>query len=42
VVDGYGRGYFAGSLPTVAQSMRGERLDPYNGYLADCPQSAAY
>ena len=36
-VDGYGRGYFAGQRPTVSKTMRGVRLDPYNGYGVDCP-----
>jgi hypothetical protein len=36
-VDGYGRGYYRGGAPTVAQSMTGKRLAPYHGYDVDCP-----
>ncbi|MBS0273358.1 MAG: hypothetical protein JSR55_02935 [Proteobacteria bacterium] len=37
-VDGYGRGYFAGRRPTVAQSMTGKRMSVGHGYDADCPE----
>src|SRR5690348_10545017 len=37
-VDGYGRGYFAGQHPTVAQEMTGKRMDVGHGYDADCPE----
>jgi hypothetical protein len=37
-VDGYGRGYFAGQRPTVAQTMTGKRMDVGHGYDADCPE----
>jgi hypothetical protein len=37
-VDGYGRGYFAGQRPTVAQSMTGKRMDVGHGYDVDCPE----
>jgi hypothetical protein len=37
-VDGYGRGYFAGQHPTVAQGMTGERMSVGHGYDADCPE----
>lgn len=37
-VDGYGRGYFAGQRPTVAQGMTGKRMDTWHGYDADCPE----
>jgi hypothetical protein len=37
-VDGYGRGYFAGQRPTVAQTMNGERMSVGHGYDADCPE----
>ncbi|HEY5336810.1 MAG TPA: hypothetical protein VIJ85_01285 [Rhizomicrobium sp.] len=36
-VDGYGRGYYNSGPVTVAATMRGPRLDPYHGYLVDCP-----
>lgn len=38
-VDGYGRGYFAGQRPTVAQSMTGSRMSVGHGYDADCPEA---
>jgi hypothetical protein len=37
-VDGYGRGYFAGQRPTVAQTMNGKRMSVGHGYDADCPE----
>lgn len=37
-VDGYGRGYFAGQHPTVAQEMTGKRMEVGHGYDADCPE----
>lgn len=37
-VDGYGRGYFAGRRPTVAQEMTGKRAAVWHGYDADCPE----
>jgi hypothetical protein len=37
-VDGYGRGYFAGQRPTVAQTMNGKRMDVGHGYDVDCPE----
>lgn len=37
-VDGYGRGYFDGQQPTVAQSMTGKRMDVGHGYDVDCPE----
>lgn len=37
-VDGYGRGYFAGQRPTVAQGMTGKRMDVGHGYDVDCPE----
>ena len=37
-VDGYGRGYFTGQRPTVAQTMTGKRMDVGHGYDADCPE----
>ena len=37
-VDGYGRGYFAGQHPTVAQEMTGKRMNVGHGYDADCPE----
>ena len=37
-VDGYGRGYYAGPRPTVAQTMTGQRLDAYHGYDEYCPE----
>jgi hypothetical protein len=37
-VDGYGRGYFAGQRPTVAQGMTGNRMDVGHGYDVDCPE----
>lgn len=38
-VDGYGRGYYGGQRPTVAQSMNGKRMDVGHGYDVDCPQA---
>jgi len=38
-VDGYGRGYFAGARPTVAQTMNGRRMEVGHGYDVDCPES---
>jgi hypothetical protein len=37
-VDGYGRGYFGGQRPTVAQTMNGKRMDAGHGYDVDCPE----
>ncbi|MGN6516647.1 MAG: hypothetical protein ACTHLR_12510 [Rhizomicrobium sp.] len=37
-VDGYGRGYFAGQRPTVAQEMTGKRQSVWHGYDKDCPE----
>jgi hypothetical protein len=37
-VDGYGRGYFAGQHPTVAQTMNGKRMSVGHGYDANCPE----
>lgn len=37
-VDGYGRGYYGGQRPTVAQGMTGKRMDTWHGYDADCPE----
>jgi len=36
-VDGYGRGYYGGQRPTVAQEMTGKRAAVWHGYDADCP-----
>lgn len=36
-VDGYGRGYYGGQRPTVAQEMTGKRMAVWHGYDADCP-----
>lgn len=36
-VDGYGRGYYGGQRPTVAQGMTGKRMDVGHGYDVDCP-----
>jgi hypothetical protein len=37
-VDGYGRAYFGGQRPTVAQTMNGKRMDVGHGYDVDCPE----
>lgn len=36
-VDGYGRGYYGGQRPTVAQGMTGKRMSAGHGYDVDCP-----
>lgn len=36
-VDGYGRGYYGGERPTVAQTMTGKRMAVGHGYDVDCP-----
>jgi len=37
-VDGYGRGYYGGRPPTVAQEMTGKRAAVWHGYDKDCPE----